>query len=166
MFFSAPKRKFQGPLGPLFNFKPPLGGGGSFPPKMGFKFCPTPPRGFGERDFLDHPRHQIWVFSKRFRGKPPPGGFGGPGHFPKEKGVGFRREEGSLRGPELEQPRERFGPKPTRPGGRVIAPEPREHRQVVRPGEHVDRVDLQQPEPAYDRCQRPPVGLAVRPGHA
>ena len=87
-----------------------------------------------------------------------------PGHSPAHQRVGLHREERLLVRPVLEQGALLVG-KPFQHVPRVGA-EPGEQRQVVGPHQHVDRVDLEQPDPpqdpahvaGVDPARRPPVG--------
>jgi hypothetical protein len=68
-------------------------------------------------------------------------------HPPPHEGLGLDRHERGLMAPVLEQPGP-FPPRQVFKGLARIGAEAREERQVVRPDEHVDRVDLQNAEAA------------------
>ena len=68
----------------------------------------------------------------------------GAAHPPAHQPVGARRGPGSPRAPSTRPGARRLVGGAVRAGS-VVGPQAREQRQVVRPAEHVDAVDLQQP---------------------
>ena len=117
-----------------------------------------------ERSIAADPREQSLGLAAAFAGEgadmaPADLAAIGPRHPPAQQRMQRERQQRGLVRPIFEQPPFPLAP----PGGAieqrpVVRAEPREGRKIMGPGQHVDAVDLVQPQPVEIAAKRRPVG--------
>ena len=89
----------------------------------------------------------------------------GAGHAPAQQGLRGERQQRRFVRPEFEQAASALAaPGEAIEVGAVVVSEPREERQIVRPCQHVHRIDLQQPQPIDGAFHVAEVGCSIRTG--